>query len=264
MQTGLKDKVVVLAGAAGRKGSIGDAMLQGVVAEGAKPVLLDIHQRGQAYAQELQAAGIDAMFIQTDLTKPVAVENAINKVADHYGRIDVLINNVGVNDGVGLSGTYDEFMSSLKLNLVSYWLSTKYCFPWLKASQGNVLNIGSKVALTGQGNTSAYAAAKGGILSLTREWAIDFLPHKMRANAILIAECWTPSYDSWINSLADGPKKLKQIQRKIPLENRMTTPQEIAHTAVFLISKLSAHTTGQHVFVDGGYTHLDRALLSAK
>ncbi|MGB3799172.1 MAG: SDR family oxidoreductase, partial [Lewinella sp.] len=137
-----------------------------------------------------------------------------------------------------------------------------YCFPYLKASQGNVLNIGSKVALTGQGDTSGYAASKGGVLALTREWAVDFVPHNMRCNAIIIAECYTPAYETWIDSLHDGAQKLQSINEKIPLGQRMTTPEEIANTALFLISDLSSHTTGQYVFVDGGYVHLDRALLS--
>jgi len=124
------------------------------------------------------------------------------------------------------------------------------------------LNIGSKVALTGQGATSGYAAAKGGVLGLTREWAVDLIKYGIRCNAIIIAESWTPAYDSWIKTLDNGEEKLKSIVKKIPLENRMTEPQEIADTCLFTISEKSSHTTGQFIYVDGGYVHLDRSLLT--
>uniref|UniRef100_UPI00359416A4 SDR family oxidoreductase n=1 Tax=Pricia sp. TaxID=2268138 RepID=UPI00359416A4 len=80
--------------------------------------------------------------------------------------------------------------------------------------------------------------------------------------AIIIAESWTPSYDTWIKTLENGEEKLKSIVDKIPLQNRMTTTQEIADTCLFTISDRSSHTTGQFIFVDGGYVHLDRALLT--
>jgi len=176
--------------------------------------------------------------------------------------MDAIINNVGINDGVGLNSTYEAFMDSLKLNLASYFLLTKYALPYLKESKGNILNIGSKVALTGQGGTSGYAAAKGGIMSLTREWAVDLIEYGIRSNALIIAECFTPAYDDWLTTLPDGKAVLEKIKKSIPFEARMTRPEEIAHAALFLISGRSSHTTGQFVFVDGGYVHLDRALIN--
>ena len=261
MQINLRGKVVVVSGGAGMEGSIGQVLVQRLAEEGALPAIIDRSDRGAKHAEALRDRGIDAYFAQADLTDPKQIATAVESITGHYGRIDVLINNVGVNDGVGLEGSLEDFMNSLKLNLVSYWCLTKHCFPYLKKSRGNVLNIGSKVALTGQGNTSAYAASKGGVLALTREWAVDFAPHGMRSNAIVIAESYTPSYQTWIDGLEDGDAKLRAINKRIPLGNRMTNPTEIANTALFLISDLSSHTTGQHVFVDGGYVHLDRALL---
>jgi L-fucose dehydrogenase len=143
--------------------------------------------------------------------------------------------DVGVNDGVGLDASYEDFMWSLKLNLVSYFLVVKHALPLLKESEGNILNIGSKVALTGQGGTSGYAASKGGILGLTREWAVDLIKYNIRSNAIIIAESWTPAYDAWIKTLENGEEKLKSIINKIPLENRMTTPAEIADQCLILL-----------------------------
>jgi len=235
-----------------------------VAEEGAIPAVIDKNDRGHGYIAKIKEDGIDAIFCKADVTNPEQIEKAVDDIAEKYGRIDVVINNVGVNDGVGLDATYEEFMDSLKLNMVSYFLVVKHALPWLKKSKGNILNIGSKVALTGQGGTSGYAAAKGGVLGLTREWAVDLIKEGIRSNAIIISECWTPSYDTWVKTLPDGEEKLRSIIKKIPLENRMTTPQEIADVCLFTISEKSSHTTGQFITVDGGYVHLDRALLTNK
>jgi len=262
MDLGLKSKVVVVSGSAGKEGSIGETIIRMLANEGAIPVMLDYNERGNAYAQKLQARGVDALFCNINVSDPQQVEAAVTTIIEKYGRIDVVINNVGVNDGAGLNATYEAFMDSLKLNLVSYFLLTKYALPYLKESKGNILNIGSKVALTGQGGTSGYAAAKGGVLALTREWAVDLIHDGIRCNAIIIAESFTPSYDDWLKTLPDGDATLAKINKSIPLESRMTRPEEIVNTALFLISQCSSHTTGQFVFVDGGYVHLDRALIN--
>jgi len=262
MDLGLKDKVVVITGAAGKQGSIGETILQNLANEGAIPAVIDRNDRGFGYIEKIRKKGIDAVFCKTDVTDPEQLKKAVETIGEKYGRIDAVINNVGVNDGVGLDASYEEFMNSLKLNMVSYFLVVKHALPYLKKSKGNILNISSKVALTGQGRTSGYAASKGGVLGLTREWAVDLIKYGIRSNAIIIAESWTPAYESWIKSLEESEEKLKSIVKKIPLEKRMTTPQEIADVCLFTISERSSHTTGQFIFVDGGYVHLDRSLLT--
>ncbi|MEO0469864.1 MAG: SDR family oxidoreductase [Bacteroidota bacterium] len=262
MNLGLQDKIVVVTGAAGLAGSIGATIVQSLADEGAIPVIICRSERGVGYAKALQEKGIDSIFLKVDLADPDQIEAAVAKIGEKYGRIDALINNVGVNDGAGLDAPIEAFMKSLQVNLVSFFAMTKYCLPYLKASKGNILNIGSKVALTGQGGTSGYAAAKGGVLGLTREWAVDLIGDGIRSNAIIIAESWTPAYKEWIDTLENGAEKLESIVSKIPLENRMTRPQEIADVCLFTISERSSHTTGQYITVDGGYVHLDRALLT--
>lgn len=262
MDLKLKNKVVVVTGAAGIKGSIGETIVQHLAAEGAIPVIVCRNDRGFGYEKELQEKGIDALFVKTDLADATQIEAAVKKIETKYGKIDALINNVGVNDGAGLDASIDDFMYSLKLNMVSYFAMTKYCLPMLKKSKGNILNIGSKVALTGQGGTSGYAASKGGVFGLTREWAVDLIKYGIRSNAIVIAESWTPAYETWIKTLENGEEKLQAIVKKIPLENRMTMPAEIADQCLFTISEKSSHTTGQFITVDGGYVHLDRSLLT--
>ena len=175
-----------------------------------------------------------------------------------------MVNNAGVNDGIGLeNGNYEKFIASLHKNLIHYYLLAHYALAELKKTKGSIVNITSKTAETGQGNTSAYAAANGGRNALTREWAVELLKYGIRVNAVAVAESFTPLYEKWIKTFPNPKEKLKEIESKIPLENRMTTTEEIANAVVFLLSPKSSHTTGQLIHVDGGYVHLDRALANA-
>jgi len=171
------------------------------------------------------------------------------------------VNNAGVNDGIGLeNGKYSDFMESLHKNLIHYYLLAQYALPFLKASQGNIVNIGSKTAETGQGGTSGYAAANGGRNALTREWAVELLKFGIRVNSVIVSECYTPLYEKWIQTQENPQEKLADIQSKIPLGNRFTTVEEIGNMVAFLLSDKSSHTTGQWIHIDGGYVHLDRAI----
>ena len=256
MDLQLKDKIIIVSG--GAKG-IGEGIVKVLAAEGAFPVI--IGRSEQDNLNVVNELGGKASQIVAELTDPVQCENAIKSVIEKYGRIDGLVNNAGVNDGVGLeNGGYEQFMASLHKNLVHYYLLAHHALPELKKSKGAIVNIGSKTAETGQGNTSAYAASNGGRNALTREWAVELLPYGIRVNAVIVAECWTPLYANWIKTLPDPDEKLKSIVSKIPLEQRMTTCEEIANMVAFLLSESSSHTTGQLIHVDGGYTHLDRAI----
>jgi NAD(P)-dependent dehydrogenase (short-subunit alcohol dehydrogenase family) len=151
-------------------------------------------------------------------------------------------------------------MASLHKNLVHYYLMAHHALPALKKSKGAIVNIGSKTAETGQGGTSAYAASNGGRNALTREWAVELLKYGIRVNAVIVAECYTPLYEKWVQTLSNPEDTLQRITEKIPLGKRMTTSEEIANAVAFLLSDKSSHTTGQLVYVDGGYVHLDRAI----
>lgn len=262
MDLKLKDKIVLVTGGAGIEGSIGHTIVFAVAAEGAVPLIFDRNERGFDYEKQLQERGIPAKFFKTDLSDAKQIENSIEKVKAEYGHLHAIINNVGVNDGIRLEDSVEDFVDSLKLNLISYFVVVKHALPLLRKVKGNILNIGSKVALTGQGGTSGYAASKGGVLGLTREWSVDLISSGIRVNALIIAESLTPAYHNWLKTLENGEAQLKSIEDKIPLGNRMTTPEEIADTTLFLISERSSHTTGQFIYVDGGYVHLDRALLN--
>ena len=256
MDLGLKNKIIIVTG--GAKG-IGAGITKSLAAEGAIPVIVgrDANDNNAIINEIGVGFGITA-----ELTHPEQCENAIKATIDKFGRIDGLVNNAGVNDGVGLeNGNYEAFIASLHKNVVHYYLMAHYALPELIKNKGSIVNIGSKVADTGQGNTSAYAASNGGRNALTREWAVELLKYGIRVNAVIVAECYTPLYDKWIKTLPNPEEKLRSITEKIPLGKRMTTAEEIADMVVFLLSERSSHTTGQLVYVDGGYTHLDRALL---
>ncbi|HXE33907.1 MAG TPA: SDR family oxidoreductase [Verrucomicrobiae bacterium] len=259
MDLHLKDKVVLITG--GAKG-IGEAITRGCAGEGAIPVFVDKdREAGKRLQTELVTAGATCIFIGADVLPAENCREAVEQTLKEHGRLDVLVNNVGANDNVGLeNGSPEKFMSSLRLNLFHYYNMAHFALPALKKSQGCILNIASKVALTGQGGTSGYASAKGAVLSLTRDWAAELLPSGIRVNALVPAEVSTPLYKQWVSTFPNPEEKLAHIVSKIPLGRRMTQPAEIAAMVLFLISPQASHITGQHVFVDGGYTHLDRAL----
>ncbi|WP_367210092.1 SDR family oxidoreductase [Sphingobacterium sp. R2] len=261
MDLHLKDKVIIVTG--GAKG-IGRAVVLALAKEQAIPVIVGRKQvDNEKVKAEIQQFGIEALCIEAELSRPEDCEKAVQKTLEVYGRIDGLVNNAGQNDGVGLaSGNYEKFVASLHKNLIHYYLMAHHALDALKASKGSIVNISSKTGETGQGNTSAYAASNGGRNALTREWAVELLPYSIRVNAIIVAECATPQYDTWIQTLANPEETLKKITDRIPLGHRMTTAAEIADTTVFLLSDKSSHTTGQLIHVDGGYVHLDRSIIA--
>ena len=259
MNLGLQNKVIIVSG--GAKG-IGEGIVRLLASEGALPVIIGRNESdNNKLVEAIRKQGYQVEHVVAELTKPEESERAVKEVIRICGKIDGLVNNAGVNDGVGLeNGNYQAFMNSLHSNLVHYYLLAHYALPELIKSKGSIVNITSKTAETGQGGTSAYAASNGGRNALTREWAVELLKYEIRVNAVVVAESYTPLYEKWIQGFPDPEKKLKEITAHIPLEKRMTTAEEIASMVLFLLSKNSSHTTGQIIHVDGGYVHLDRAL----
>jgi L-fucose dehydrogenase len=251
----LENKVVLVTG--GAKG-IGAAIVRTLAAEGATAVIVD---RDAEAGKQLHAELGTSHVIVADLSSPADCQTAVNSTVEKFDRIDSLVNNAGVNDKIGLEhGTPEQYVDSLKRNLLHYYNMAHFALPYLRKTRGSVVNIGSKTAVTGQGGTSGYASSKGAILALTREWAAELLGYGIRVNAVVPAEVMTPLYRQWLDTFPDPQQKLQCVLAKIPLENRMTSPDEIAAMVVFLLSACAAHITGQHLFVDGGYVHLDRAL----
>ena len=257
MDLGLKEKVFIVTG--GGSG-IGAAISTCIASEGGVPVILARKPPQKDFLDDLCVKSPQTIFMQCELTDDKQCEAAIAEVLELFGQIDGLVNNAGANDGVGLDAGPAAFRTSIENNLTHYYTMAHLCVPHLKQAKGSIVNISSKTAITGQGGTSAYRAAKGAQLSLTREWAADLAKYAVRVNAVIPAECMTPLYERHLEAFGDPVAELAKITKRIPLENRMTDAEELANTVVFLLSKRSSHTTGQWLFVDGGYTHLDRAL----
>ncbi len=257
MDLELKNKVVLVTGGAS---GIGAAISTVLAEEGAIPVILTRRAPDITFENALRALNDKARFIITELTDDQQCNKAVQETMDAFGRIDGLVNNAGANDGIGLDAGPDAFRQSIENNLTHYYTMAHLCLPHLRNSKGSIVNISSKTALTGQGGTSAYCAAKGAQLSLTREWAADLADDGIRVNAVIPAESMTPLYERCLEDMGEPDVELAKILKRIPLGNRMTEPRELANAVVFLLSNRAAHTTGQWHFVDGGYTHLDRAL----
>ncbi len=255
----LNDKVIIVTG--GAKG-IGLGIAKVLAAERSQVVIVGRNEKDNiAAVNSIADTGGKAFSFVAELSIPQECEQVVNDICKQHGRIDGVVNNAGVNDGVGLEGgDYAGFIKSLHANLIHYYLVAHYALPELKKSKGAIVNISSKTAETGQGGTSAYAASNGGRNALTREWAVELLKYEIRVNAVVVAECFTPLYEKWIRALPNPEEKLQQITSRIPLGQRMTTAEEIANMVAFLLSERSGHTTGQIIHVDGGYVHLDRAL----
>jgi NAD(P)-dependent dehydrogenase (short-subunit alcohol dehydrogenase family) len=255
MDLGLRDKIVLVTG--GAKG-IGAATVKAFLAEDCKVVIVD--RDTEAGPVLAKSSGSKARFVEADLTNLKSCKQAVEQTVSWFGGLDVLVNNAGFNDGLGLETSPEDFMTSVQNNLLHVYAMTHYSLPQLRKGPGSILNLGSKVSVTGQGKTSAYAAAKGAISALTREWAVALAPEKVRVNCVIPAECITDQYEQFFQTQTNPEAAKKAIADIVPFEQRLTTPEEIAQTIVFLASESSSHTTGQLVFVDGGYTHFDRAV----
>ncbi len=261
MDLGLAGKVVVVTGGGA---GIGAAVSEALAAEGAVPVILARRAPEAGWLEALQAVQPGAGWVQVDLSRDEGCRAAAVEVRARWGQawgpVWGLVNNAGRNDGVGLGAGPEAFRASLDQNLIHYYTLAHLFEEDLKAGQGAIVNVSSKTAVTGQGATSAYVAAKAAQLGLTREWAAALAPWGVRVNAVIPAEVMTPMYAEWLRSFADPAAELAKITARIPLGGRMTEAAEIAAAVVFALSPRSGHTTGQWLFVDGGYTHLDRAL----
>jgi L-fucose dehydrogenase len=260
MDLQLCDKVVLITG--GAKG-IGAATVREIAQEGAIPVVVDRDaEAAEKLHDDLRNRNLRSFVIGAELSSAEACRKAVDGVVQEFGRLDALVNNAGVNDRVSLEhGSPEQYIRSLERNLLHYYDMAHYALTHLKRARGSIVNISSKTAITGQGGTSGYASSKGAILALTREWAVELLPYGIRVNAVVPAEVMTPLYRQWLNTFPDPEATLNRIVSRIPLGKRMTTAEEIAAMVAFLISEKASHITGQHLFVDGGYVHLDRALV---
>ncbi|QEC42602.1 SDR family NAD(P)-dependent oxidoreductase [Pseudobacter ginsenosidimutans] len=235
MNLQLQSQVILVTGGAG---GIGEAIVQTLAAERAIPCVLDRNEEnGERLVQRLLSLRSEAYFFPLELSDPEACEYTVHQIVARIGRIDGIVNNAGVNDDIGLAkGDHHRFLQSLENNVGHYYSISRAALPALKRTGGNIVNIISKTAFTGQGNTSGYAAANGARSGLVTGLADELKPYQIRVNGIVVADT------------------------QAPLGKRCTSPREVANMTAFLLSSVSAAINRQTIFVDGGYVHLDRSI----
>jgi L-fucose dehydrogenase len=218
MNLSLKDKVVIVTG--GGKG-IGAGISKAFTAEGAIVCILGrTLEPCEDLVESIRAEGGTAEAYRVEMTDENAVKDTVGAILKRHGKIDVIINNAGRNDAIGLRHSVEEFEQSLRSNVVHFFSLVHHALEALIASKGVIINIGSKCSVTGQGGTSGYAASKGAINALTREWALDLRDYGIRVNCVVPAEVITPLYEEWLNRAPDPKAAREQLNRTIPLGRR--------------------------------------------
>lgn len=258
MDLGLRDKVVIVTG--GTKG-IGSGIVRSMAAEEA--IVICVNRpgvEGPQLERELAEKGQRMEYVAAELTEVAECKRVIDHVVEKYGRIDVIVNNAGGNNQLGLDSDPEIFLKGMRDNLIHYYALVHYAQDELIRNKGNIVNIGSHVSITGQGRTNAYVAAKGAINGLTREWAAYFCDKGVRVNCIIPGSVWTNSYVKWAALFPDPAERRRQAEQNIPFGRRMTTIEEFADLVVFVASARAGHLTGELIINDGGYSRLDRVL----
>lgn len=246
----LAGKTVFITGAGS---GIGRAAAELFAAEGAQIAAADISIRGgEETVSRVQAAGGEAIFIETDVTEPDSVQSAIQQAVARFGKLNVIYNNAGGStaaDGPVTEAPLEEFWRAIKLDLYGTFLGCRFGIPELiKAGGGSVINMASNVALMGFPGRDCYTASKGGIVSMTRSMAIEYAPHNIRVNAIAPATTRTDRVVKLMAADAD----IARVTDAMPLG--LIEPIDIAYMALYLASDESRITTGQIIPVDSGST----------
>ena len=248
----LKDKVAIVTGSS--KG-IGEGIARVFVQEGAMvAVTCRSEKDGKKMAEDLIRAGGQAIFIKTDVTKSMDIQDMIRKVIREFGRLDILVNNAGYHISKNAEETSEEeWEFIINTNLRSTFLCSKYAIPHLRKTRGAIINISSMVGVVGQPDAAAYAASKGGQIAMTKNMAIDFAPDGIRVNVICPGWIQTPLVEDWFSQQKDPEAARKYIYSQHPL-GRIGTIEECGQAAAFLAGAEASFITGSVITIDGGIT----------
>jgi NAD(P)-dependent dehydrogenase (short-subunit alcohol dehydrogenase family) len=248
----LEGKVALITGAGS---GIGKRAALLFASEGARVVVTDVaDEAGEEAAGEIRAAGGDAIYVHADVSRPPDAEAMVRAAVDRYGSLDVIMNNAGIfhgDDGSVIDTSEETWDLTMAINLKGVFLGCKYGIAaMLEGDGGSVINVASFVALMGAATPQiAYTASKGGVLSMTREMAVEFARRGIRANAICPGPIETPLLQEL---LADPDRRNRRLVH-IPI-GRFGQADEIARAALFLASDDSSLMTGAALVVDGGIT----------
>lgn len=251
----LTDRVAIVTGGSSGIGrgialalaDAGASLVVGDIRERPKPAVYADMETDRTTMEAIQEAGGTARFVETDVTDPAQCRALVEDSVETHGRLDVLVNNAGISvrENV-LDLDVEAWHRAIDVNLSSAFYCSKFAMPHLLGSTGTVINIGSVQGVDGGGGT-AYAAAKAGLINLTRELATEFGDEGVRANAICPGAVATANWNDLDQADVDAGRE----QTLLP---RFGTPEDIGDAAVFLASDRAAWVTGEIFFVDGGWT----------
>jgi NAD(P)-dependent dehydrogenase (short-subunit alcohol dehydrogenase family) len=247
----LDGKVAVVTGAAM---GIGRSTAVLFAKEGARVVIADVdEEQAEETSRMIAEVGGEALFARTDVSKSEDVEAAINAAVETFGGIDVLHNNAAVALGAPVVDTTDELWSRvLDVNLGGVYRGCRYAIPhMIRNGGGSIINSTSVQALRGFAGWAAYAASKGGILSLTQQVALEYAKHNVRVNSIAPGTIMTPLNEKVFEEAEDPEALIETWNRMHPI-GRFGQPEEVAEAALFLASDSSSFVTGHCLIVDGG------------
>lgn len=248
----LKDKVAIITGGGSGFGEVTGRLF---ASEGAAVMLADINgAAARAVAESMLAEGGHVAWAETNVASSESVAAMVKATLERFGQVDILFNNAGV-EGWGSVVDSDEatWERIFAVHVRGAFLCSKYTIPAMieRGKGGSIINVSSVAGLVGLQNMSAYSAAKGAIISLTRAMAADFAKHTIRVNCIAPGTTMTPLGKRLIEN--DTPEKLAQRLSRYPL-GRFGEPEEIARSVLYLASDDSSYTTGTCLVMDGGLT----------
>ena len=249
----LAGKVAVITGAGS---GIGRAAARLFAAEGASVVVADVSvEVGEETVRQIAAHDGQALFVATDLRDARQVQRLVQETIAQYGKIDILYNNAGINLHAKVTETAeDDWDRVMEVNVKSVYLTCRFLIPeMIKNGGGCIINTASAAAIVGLRGLAAYTASKASVLGLTRNIALDYAAHNIRANALCPGVTATDMTLSIIEGQPDPVKARERYERGRPV-GRMATPEEMARAALFLASDESSFVTGAPLIVDGGYT----------
>lgn len=245
----LQDRVVIVTGGAS---GIGRGCAELFAAEGARVVVADIREDlGAALARELGGS-----YLRVDVTNPASVEEMIRRTVERHGRIDVLMNNAGIDGEQALTAesSLENWRKVLAINLDGVYYGMKYVLPTMvEQKRGVILNTASTVGLNALAALPAYTASKAGVIQLSKAVAIEYAYHGIRVNAICPSVVMTPLLEHFIASTPDPEGARRGLESLNPMPG-MVTVDAVARAALFLVSDDSRFITAVALPIDGGYT----------